>query len=110
MNNKMIILMESIDLMEKGVIKSTGEKIVVELPEGPKEYEIPEPIHTYSKWKELGYQVKRGSKAITQFCIWKYTSKKDKNMSEEEAQTKGYCFLKKASFFTGSQVEKIAAT
>lgn len=51
--------------------------------------------------------MKKGQKAKAQFPIWKYTSKKDKDMTEEEAQQNGYCFLKTASFFTREQVEKI---
>lgn len=56
MTNAMIILMESIKLMESGVLKGTGEKIVVEDAEGnKKELEVPEVIHTYAHWKSLGY-------------------------------------------------------
>ena len=108
MTNTMIILMESIKLMESGVLKGTGEKIVIEDSEGnKKELQVPEVIHTYAHWKSLGYQVKKGQKAIAQFPIWKYTSKKSKNMTEEEAQEKGYCFLKQSSFFKQEQVEQL---
>lgn len=107
MTNAMIILLESVDLMENGILKPTGERIVIDTDEGKKEVDVPEVIHTYQHWKALGYQVKKGSKAVAQFPIWKYTSKKDKDMSEAEAQEKGFCFLKKASWFTAEQVEKI---
>lgn len=105
MTNQMIILLESVDLMEKGVLKPTDEKILIETDEGTKEVNVPEIIHTYQHWKALGYQVKKGSKAVAQFPVWKYTNKKE---SEEEAQEKGHCFLKKASWFTLDQVEKMA--
>lgn len=108
MNNATIIFMERVKLMESGVIKGTGEKTIIEEPDGTKkEYEVPEQIHTYQKWKSLGYQVKKGQKAIAQFPIWKYTKKKDDKMSEEEAQDKGYCFMKVSSWFKFDQVEKV---
>lgn len=63
-------------------------------------------IHTYSHWKSMGYQVKRGEKAIAKFPIWKYTTKK-KGESEEEAQANKHCFLKNSAWFSDSQVELI---
>ena len=76
MTNKMIILLESVKLMEEGKIKGSGVKCLT--PEG-KEVELPEPIHTYQTWKALGYQVKKGSKAVTQFPVWKHINIKDKD-------------------------------
>lgn len=106
MTNKMIILLESINLMEEGILKGTGVKTIITTNENgeevEKEIEIPEEIHTFAMWKQMGYRVKRGSHAIAQFPIWKYTKKK---ISEDEAQEKGFCFLKKASWFTREQVE-----
>lgn len=64
-------------------------------------------IHTYAHWKSLGFQVKKGEHAIARFPIWKYTRKKNKDMSEEEAQQKGYCFMKNSAWFTDTQVEPI---
>lgn len=104
MTNFMIILTESLRLMEAGVLQLTGETITTE---DGKELQVPETIHTYNKWKSLGYQVKKGEKNIAQFPIWKYTSKKDPEMAEEEAQEKGFCFMKMSSFFKFSQVEAI---
>lgn len=109
MTNSMIILLEQVKLMEAGIISGTGEKMLVTDADGnKKELDVPEAIHTYARWKSLGYQVKKGQKAIAQFPIWKYSAKKDKNMTEEEAQAEGYCFMKTASFFKAEQVEKIA--
>ena len=62
-----------------------------------------EEIHTFQKWKSLGYTVKRGEKAIASFTIWKHTTKTDKESGEESAAM----FMKKAHFFSTSQVEKI---
>lgn len=108
MTNAMIIMLESIKLMEDGVIKGSGIK---GLTQDGKEIELPEALHTYQVWKSLGYQVKKGSKAVAQFPIWKYMTKKVKTESEdidpEALQNKGYCRMVTASFFTVDQVEKL---
>ena len=104
MTNAMIVLMESVRLMEEGVLSGTGKKFKTD---DGKEFELPEPIHTYQTWKKKGYQVKKGEKAIAQFPIWKYTTKKDSEMSEDEAQENGFCFMKNSSWFKFSQVEEI---
>ena len=113
MTNAMIILLESVKLMEEGILKPTGQKIQVQDAEGGvKELDVPEPIHTYAGWKSLGYQVKKGSKAVAQFPVWKYTKgkKADEEVSEdvdgEKEKNHMHCFMKKASFFTMDQVEK----
>lgn len=64
-------------------------------------------IHTYAHWNSLGFQVKRGEHAVAKFPIWKYTKGRKKDMTEEEAQARGYCFMKTAAFFTDQQVEPI---
>ena len=64
-------------------------------------------IHTYAHWKSLGFQVKRGEHAVAKFPIWKYTKGKKKEMSEEEAQARGYCFMKNSAWFSDTQVERI---
>lgn len=111
MTNAMIIFLERVRLMEEGVIAGTGIKTVIKEADGTeKEYELPEEIHTYQRWKSLGYQVKRGSKCVTQIPIWKYLGKKSDNLDEEKAQAEGRCYMKTASFFTASQVEKMEVT
>ena len=107
MTNAMIILLESVKLMDAGVLAGTGQKIVIDDAEGKREVEIPETIHTYQHWKSLGYQVKNGSKAIAKFPVWKYTTKIVEGQSEEDAQASGKCFLKVSSFFKKDQVEVI---
>ena len=66
------------------------------------------PIHTYTKWHELGYQVKKGEKSHHKICIWKGATKKVKT---EEGETKevqsSKVFQKVACFFTIEQVEPI---
>lgn len=94
MTNAEIILENSMLLVADGVLTVDEEG-------------LPEAIHTYSHWKTLGRQVKRGEKAVAKFPIWKYTSKKTEEVSEEEAQKKGYCFQKQSAWFKYSQTEEV---
>lgn len=106
--NAMIIQQAQFDLMREGKIGTTGRMIRVQLADGSEQLiQEPEPIHTYQHWKESGYQVRKGEKAVASFGIWKYTSKAN-GKSEEEAQEKGFCFMKTAFWFKASQVDKIA--
>lgn len=61
---------------------------------------ISEECHTYAKWQAMGYQVKRGSKALFSTMIWKHTSRKNDETGDEEQRM----FMKKAHFFGRSQV------
>lgn len=70
--------------------------------------ELDMPLHTYEKWKSLGYQVKKGEKSQHKITIWKHTSKKVVNEDGEEVN-KSKCFPKLSAFFTLEQVEKIKA-
>lgn len=106
MTNTMIIMLEQERLVTEGVLKYTGRIIKGITPAGDEiEYQEIQPIHTYARWCAMGYQVKKGEKSKIKFPIWKYTSGKKKDMTEEEAQQKGYCFMKMSSFFTTDQVE-----
>lgn len=107
MTNAMIVLLESVKLMKEGIIKGSGIKDTT--PDG-KEIELPEAIHTYATWKSLGYQVKKGQKAIAQFPVWKYVKNKKQESDEEldgETKQNGYCRMVMSSFFTKEQVQKI---
>lgn len=112
MTNETIIFNERVRLMEEGILKSTGKKIIVECADGKKEIEVPEDIHTFNGWKERGYSVKKGEKSQIKISIWKYTVKKietenkDGN-AEESEQSK--MFMKLSAFFTPSQVEPMKA-
>ena len=112
MTNAMIILWESVSLMEQGIIKGTGEYIEVEKSDGEKvKLELPEAIHTYATWKAKGRQVKRGEKCKARFCIWK--KGKDKTTvddeSGEETTSAGRMFMKESFFFTFDQTEPCKA-
>lgn len=105
MTNEMIILHERVVLMEQGILEGTGQFVTVEDGDGnKKQLELPEEIHTYAAWKEMGYQVQKGQKAIASFTIWKHTSKEN----EETGERKENMFMKRASFFKRSQVETMA--
>lgn len=108
MTNAMIIMLEQERLVQEGILTYTGQVLKGITPAG-EEIEIKEiqPIHTYAHWQALGFQVKKGEKSKIKFPIWKYTKGKKKDMTEEEAQAKGYCFMKMSAFFTSDQVEPI---
>ncbi len=109
MKNEDIILKKRLELMEEGLLGSTGKKVVIETDEGKAEIMEPLPIHTYSGWMELGYRVSYGQHAIASFPIWKhrpagrYKDRKSGNMVDHEEKM----FLTKAFFFSPDQVERI---
>ena len=105
MTNEQIIYNEQKLLFEQGKIKQTGRYFVLHDEDG-NEIELPEyeAIHTFQVWKTLGYYVKKGEKAISQFTIWKYVN--GKRADKPEKETEGRCIMKKSSFFSMSQVEK----
>jgi hypothetical protein len=121
MTNAMIIFNESVRLMEEGKIKGTGKFITVENEDGTKtELELPEELHTFQKWKELGYSVKKGEKAKATFSIWKHTTKMlntntgnaetdkmNQQINDQGGESK--MFMKLSAFFTFSQVQPIKA-
>lgn len=96
MTNQEIITRQTLALIEAGIIGAN------------------EQIHTFADWKNSGYMVKKGSKAIAKFTIWKYTDKPSKAQIEirkaagadEEAPSPHY-YMTNAAFFSSSQVEKI---
>ncbi len=110
MTNAQIILKESLNLMENGILSPTGRLIEIELEDGGfKTLKEPEPIHTYAGWKALGFQVKKGEKSIANFPIWKHTpaGKKKNKKTGEEYDSEEKLFLTKAFWFKGSQVTEI---
>ena len=74
---------------------------------------IEEDVHTFAMWKSLGYQVKRGEKALFQTMLWKMKKGKKQDDNNEEQQddkeVKKYnnFFMAKSSLFGRSQVELI---
>lgn len=104
MTNQMIIMKQQEELAKAGILNYTGRTLTAKLPDGSElEFKEVEPIHTYQRWKEMGFQVQKGEKAVAQFTIWKHTSKKNKETDEDESRM----FMKTASFFKQSQVKEI---
>lgn len=70
---------------------------------------ITEEIHTFQKWKQMGFNVKKGEKSEIKFPIWKYAGKKQKNENGEDVVVNEHCFMKESAFFKRSQVEPMTA-
>lgn len=68
---------------------------------------FPEEIHTFQFWKDAGYRVRKGAKAVIELGIWKLATKKRK-ADDEDDDEKAHFFLKRSWFFSRSQVDKIA--
>ena len=110
MTNQQIIFNESVKLMEAGIIGTTGRSFTYQNQDGePVTLYEPEPIHTFKRWQELGYTVKKGEHHKARFMIWKA----GKSKKEEEAAADGdnapegvSIFMKMSCFFTFDQVEK----
>ena len=106
MTNNQIIFNQRCRLQKDGVLAGTGRFLTLEDESGKKiTMEEPEEIHTYAGWKSLGFQVRKGEKALAKFPIWKYTTTR-KTETEEQAQERGHCFMKLSFFFAAAQVEK----
>ena len=108
MKNEMIILLQQVELQKEGILNFTGRKIKsVDLSGEIVEIDEIQPIHTYRGWKERGFQVKKGEKAIAKFPIWQYSSKKVESEDSEEQKANGHMYMKMSAFFSDKQVEKI---
>lgn len=108
MTNETIIFNERVRLFEAGKISGTGRMIEISMEDGTvKQMEEPEEIHSYSRWREYGYNVRKGEKAVTGVEIWKYAEKKNEEKDGDEDEGVERIFKKKAFFFTFSQVEPI---
>lgn len=119
MTNAMIIMNESLRLMEEGILKGSGQYGQLVKEDGTTEtIEFPEEIHTFAGWKQLGFSVKKGEKSTIKFSIWKHTTKMlptdtdnaETNKMNEEINREGgqeNMFMKLSSWFTAAQVEPI---
>jgi len=108
MTNEMIILWESVKLMEQGLLGTTGRTFTVTAEDGSERVlQEPEAIHTFSHWKELGFSVKKGEHALAKFPIWKGVEQavKDDEGNATEPTRKTRLFMKTSAFFSAAQVE-----
>lgn len=86
---------------------ATTNAMIIELYKA--EHNISMPIHTFAKWKSMGYSVKKGEKAQHRITIWKSCTKSKVNADGEEVTTT-HMILKESCFFTALQVEPIKAS
>ncbi|MBR4589650.1 MAG: hypothetical protein IKO36_03210 [Bacteroidaceae bacterium] len=110
MTNEMIIMMESVRLMKEGVIKGTGKFAEAEINGKIEKFEIPEEIHTYERWRKMGYQVQKGQTSFIKFKVWFYTGRNGRSQEVEEGaensrQQRGKCYMRMTAFFTADQVK-----
>ena len=115
MTNEQIIINARFALMEAGKIGNTGRTLEYIDAEGQKHSTLePEEIHTFSFWKDCGYSVKKGEKAVVKLAIWKHTVKEHKTPEDANAETVAIMaepetrmFMKMSAFFASSQVQPI---
>lgn len=62
------------------------------------------PLHTFKKWNELGYKVKKGEHARVVTFLWKPNVVKEDGEEKEDLKM----YMRKSHLFTIEQVEKIA--
>ena len=110
MTNAEIVFNNSVFLMEQGLLRGTGEKVMFKDEQGIREVEVPEEIHTFNEWKRMGFVVKKGEHAIAKFPIWKLAGKKKKDEeageNEDGEKSGGRFYMKVAFFFTREQVKE----
>lgn len=68
---------------------------------------ITEEVHTFARWKALGYRVKQGEHALFETRLWKHSSRTKHNDETNEDEEKESMYMTKAFLFGESQVEKI---
>ena len=70
---------------------------------------VAEEVHTYARWKQLGYKVKSGEKALFSTRLWKFVNKSTSIQAEvdEDTVVVHNMYMCKAYLFGKSQVEKV---
>lgn len=70
---------------------------------------ITEEVHTFARWKQLGFMVKKGEHALFSTSLWKQTGvKRPENAEDNEEINTSRCYLCKSYLFGRSQVEEMA--
>jgi hypothetical protein len=110
MTNAQIIGNAQDALLKAGKIRPTG-RVLRAVDGAGNEITVPEPeeIHTNKTWKEMGFQVQRGEKAVCKLHIWKHTTRKVKTEDSSEGETVSQMFITSAAFFAMHQVQPIKA-
>ncbi len=71
---------------------------------------ITEEVHTFARWKQLGFIVKQGEHALFSTSLWKQTKGKRRESAEtenDEEAPRGRVHLCKSYLFGRSQVEEM---
>ena len=70
---------------------------------------ITEEVHTFARWKQLGFMVKKGEHALFSTSLWKQCKSKKREEAEnlEDGEQSGRCYLCKSYLFGRSQVEEV---
>lgn len=90
--------MTNVEIIESARIKLVANGIISE----------DEELHTYKYWRQLGYQVFKGEKAVVSLNIWKALSRKSEDDDDEgKKPATGKMIYKKAFFFSTKQVFKL---
>lgn len=112
MTNAEIIMRESLELAEQGILATTeatftdenGEEVTLN---------VPEEIHTFDQWKKSGRIVKYGEHAIAKFAVWSPTKKTQKMLDEndgkvdEKKKSELKMYMRNACWFKKSQTQTI---
>ena len=98
MTNKRIIMLQRINLLKDGIIRSEGIHHFKDYKGVPYSYEVPEEIYTAGAWLKRGYRIKPGESARACFPIWKYRIDRSTH-----PPTRTY-YMKDMDFFTADQV------
>lgn len=83
---------------------ATTNTMIIEMYKAEKGIDCP--LHTYTKWKSMGYQVKKGEKCMHRITIWKGCTKTAKDKDGNEIVS-SRVIMKESCFFTLAQVEPI---
>lgn len=104
MKNEITIMEHQEVLAKERKIKYTGRVLKFTTPMGEViEYKETEQICTFMEWKNKGYKVIKGQKAVAKFPIWVPTKNK---VGEDKIEIRFW--LKNSAWFSESQVKKIA--
>lgn len=108
MTNAEIVFLNSLDLMEIGVLKGNGIMFGYKGTDGQMHtLEMPEDIYTFGAWKKMGFAVRKGEHAKACFPVWKYIKDAGEAADDEDGDSDGKCYMKMAYFFTADQVEPL---
>ena len=103
------------ELLARGIIRGTGRTVEIITNEGPAKVEEPEEIHTFARWQEMGYTVRKGERAVCKLAIWlpkeaDGSGAKPDDVTRIPTDADGNAapdFTRKTSyFFAASQVER----